>query len=171
MGGAGEFGHIVVQPDGPLCGCGQRGCLEAISSRTAISMQLASFSIRGRMPIIAEAANGNLKKIKSGIIAKAYNSGDKDVKNIVHHAAKYLGVGMANLVNCFNPEAVILGGGLIEALPEPFTSISADVMRKSAMEVWEKMLMSKKLNWAMTQSLWAQLNSQEKPVLFKILRA
>lgn len=133
MGGAGEFGHIVVQPDGPLCGCGQRGCLEAISSRTAISMQLASFSIRGRMPIIAEAANGNLKKIKSGIIAKAYNSGDKDVKNIVHHAAKYLGVGMANLVNCFNPEAVILGGGLIEALPEPFTSISADVMRKSAM--------------------------------------
>ena len=133
MGGAGEFGHIVVQPDGPLCGCGQRGCLEAIASRTTISMQLASFSIRGRMPIIAEAANGNLKKIKSGLIAKAYNAGDEDVKAIVHHAAKYLGVGMANLVNCFNPEAVILGGGLIEALPEPFTSISAKVMRESAL--------------------------------------
>ncbi|MCH2207952.1 MAG: ROK family protein [Lentisphaerales bacterium] len=133
MGGAGEFGHIIVQPDGPLCGCGQRGCLETLSSRTAISMQLASFSIRGRIPMIAEAANGNLKKIKSGLIAKAYNSGNKDTKTIVHHAAKYLGVGMAGLVNCFNPEAVILGGGLIEALPEPFTSISAKVMREQAM--------------------------------------
>ena len=132
-GGAAEFGHMVVQPDGPLCGCGQRGCLEAISSRTAISMQLASFSIRGRMPIIAEAADGDLKKIKSGLIAKAYNSGDEDVKDIVHHAAHYLGVGLANLVNCFNPEAVILGGGLIEALPAPFTSISADIMRERSL--------------------------------------
>jgi glucokinase len=132
-GGAGEFGHIIVQPDGPLCGCGQRGCLEAISSRTAISMQLASFSIRGRMPIIAEAADGNLKKIKSGLIAKAYNAGDEDVKTIVDYAAHYLGIGMTSLVNCFNPEAIILGGGLIEALPEPFMTISAGLMKSSAM--------------------------------------
>ncbi|MCM8530111.1 MAG: ROK family protein [Lentisphaeraceae bacterium] len=132
-GGAAEFGHIIVQPDGPLCGCGQRGCLEAISSRTAISMQLNSFSIRGAIPIVAEHANGNLKKIKSGLIAKAYNSGNDIVKEIVDHAATFLGIGMASLVNCFNPQAIILGGGLIEALPEPFLKISAKKMAESAM--------------------------------------
>ncbi|EDM29519.1 probable transcription repressor [Lentisphaera araneosa HTCC2155] len=134
-GGAGEFGHIIVQPDGPLCGCGQRGCLEAISSRTALSQQILSFAVRGRVPLVIDEAKGNLKKVKSGLIARAYNSGDEDVQAIVDYAARYLGVGMSNLVNSFNPEAIILGGGLIEALPEPFLKISTKVMREKAMGV------------------------------------
>jgi len=132
-GSAGEFGHMIVQPDGPLCGCGQRGCLEAIVSRTAISQQIASFVHRGRIPIVAEAAGSKLKKIKSGLIARAYNDGDEDVAAIVQHAAKYLGVGLANLVNAFNPEAVIIGGGLVEALPGPLLTISTRVMKEMAM--------------------------------------
>ena len=135
LGGAAEFGHILVQPDGPLCGCGQRGCLEAIASRTALSQQILSFAVRGRIPLVIEEAKGNLKKVKSGLIARAYESEDPDVKEIVHYAAKYLGVGMSNLANCFNPEAIILGGGLIEALPEPFVKISSKVLRKTAMNV------------------------------------
>lgn len=134
-GGAGEFGHIIVQPDGPLCGCGQRGCLEAISSRTALSQQILSFAVRGRVPLVIDEAKGNLKKVKSGLIARAYNSGDEDVQAVVDYAARYLGVGMSNLVNSFNPEAIILGGGLIEALPEPFLKISTKVMREKAMGV------------------------------------
>jgi glucokinase len=134
-GGAGEFGHIIVQPDGPLCGCGQRGCLEAISSRTALSQQILSFALRGRVPMVIAEAKGNLKKVKSGLIARAYNSGDKDVRAIVDYAATYLGIGMSNLVNSFNPEAIILGGGLIEALPKPFIEISTRVMREKAMTV------------------------------------
>ncbi|WDE97474.1 ROK family protein [Lentisphaera profundi] len=134
-GGAGEFGHIVVQPDGPLCACGQRGCLEAIASRTALSQQILSFAVRGRIPMVIEEAKANLKKVKSGLIARAYNSGDPDVKAIIDYAARYLGVGMSNLVNSFNPEAIILGGGLIEALPEPFLEISTRVMREQAMRI------------------------------------
>jgi len=134
-GGAGEFGHIIVQPDGPLCGCGQRGCLEAISSRTALSQQILSFAVRGRVPLVIDEAKGNLKKVKSGLIARAYNSGDEDVQAVVDYAARYLGVGMSNLANSFNPEAIILGGGLIEALPEPFLKISTKVMREKAMGV------------------------------------
>jgi len=134
-GGAGEFGHIIVQPDGPLCGCGQRGCLEAISSRTALSQQILSFAVRGRVPLVIDEAKGNLKKVKSGLIARAYNGGDEDVQAVVDYAARYLGVGMSNLANSFNPEAIILGGGLIEALPEPFLKISTKVMREKAMGV------------------------------------
>jgi glucokinase len=137
-GGAAEFGHIIVQPDGQLCGCGQRGCLETIASRTALSQQILSFAVRGRIPMVIAEAKGNLKKVKSGLISRAYNSGDPDVKEIVHYAARYLGVGMSNLVNCFNPEAVILGGGLIEALPQPFVEISSKVMRETAMNVNSK---------------------------------
>ena len=132
-GGAGEFGHMIVQADGPLCGCGQRGCLEAIASRTALSQQIASFAVRGRIPLVAKEAKGNLKKIKSGLIARAYHSGDPDTREVVHYAARYLGIGMSNLVNAFNPEAVVLGGGLIEALPEPFLQSSTEVMRQTAM--------------------------------------
>jgi len=134
-GGAGEFGHIIVQPDGPLCGCGQRGCLEAISSRTALSQQILSFAVRGRVPLVIDEAKGNLKKVKSGLIARAYNGGDEDVQAVVDYAARYLGVGMSNLANSFNPEAIILGGGLIEALPEPFLKLSTQVMREKAMGV------------------------------------
>lgn len=134
-GGAGEFGHIMVQPDGPLCGCGQRGCIEAISSRTALSQQILSFALRGRIPMVIAEAKGNLKKVKSGLIARSYNSGDEDVQAIVDYSARYLGVAMANLANTFNPESIILGGGLIEALPEPFLRISSQEMRDKAMGI------------------------------------
>jgi glucokinase len=132
-GSAGEIGHVVIQPDGPLCGCGQRGCIEAIASKTAIAKEAAALVTRGKAPIIAEGAGTKLDNIRSGILSKAYASGDPDIKEVVHHAARFLGMAMANLVNIFNPEAIVLGGGVVEAMPEPFLEVSGGVMREQAM--------------------------------------
>ncbi len=132
-GSAGEVGHMIVQPDGPLCGCGQRGCIEAIASKTAIAKEAVALVSRGKAPVIADNAGTDIRDIKSGVLAKAYDSGDPDIKEVIHYAARYLGTHMANLVNVFDPEVILLGGGIIEAMPKPFLSISTEAMKEHAM--------------------------------------
>ncbi len=112
-----EIGHIVVEPDGRLCGCGHRGCLETVSSRLAIAAEAASAVYRGEAPILAKLAGTDLAAIKSGTLAKAIKSGDKAVESIVRHAARRLGEAIGHAVNLLAPDVVVLGGGLVEAMP------------------------------------------------------
>lgn len=116
-GAAGEVGHMTVQLDGPYCGCGKRGCLEAVASRIAIAEQVAALAEREDAPFIREKCGSNLKKIKSGIIAEAIQAGEKMVEGVVRRAAYYVGMAAGNLINIISPEAVVLGGGLVEAMP------------------------------------------------------
>jgi len=114
---AGEVGHMTVIPqDGPRCGCGNRGCLEAVASRSAIVRRIASEIDRGRKSVVTDLCDGDVSRIRSRIIAEAYREGDKLVRRVIDDACEYLGIGVANLVNVLNPEAVIFGGGLMEAL-------------------------------------------------------
>jgi glucokinase len=116
-GMAGEVGHMVVVPeDGPKCGCGNRGCLEAVASRTAIVRRIVNEIEDGRKSVVKELCDGDLKRIRSRILATAYREGDELVREVLHEAADYIGMGAANLINVLNPQAVILGGGVIEAL-------------------------------------------------------
>lgn len=125
-----EIGHIPLLPEGPLCGCGQRGCLEAVASRLAISASAASAAYRGEAPNLQALAGTDLSNIRSGALAEAIKAGDKVVEEIVRNAAGWLGVGVVTLVNLLAPDVVVLGGGLVEAMPtiyvEEVTKVAQD---------------------------------------------
>lgn len=119
-GTAGEVGHIVIQAGGRICGCGARGCLEAYASRTAITKAIMAEIHHGRPSILADDAARQLKEgetiIRSGILADAIKQKDELVIEMVTEAAEYLGYGLASVMNFYNPDAIILGGGVIEAI-------------------------------------------------------
>lgn len=115
-GTAGEIGHLIVQRGGALCACGQRGCLEAYASRSAMARDLVMLANVGQAPTVRAAAGTRLKAVKSGVIARAAEAGELAVRAVVEQAADYLGVAIANCVNLLSPEVVVLGGGLVEKL-------------------------------------------------------
>ncbi len=117
-GSAGEIGHMTIEVNGPFCGCGKRGCLEAVASRIAIAEQVAALAARHDAPYIFENCGTDLANIRSSSLAKAIEAGDKKVEAVVRKAAYYIGIAVGNLVNVLSPEAVVLGGGLVEAMKE-----------------------------------------------------
>jgi glucokinase len=111
-GGAGEVGHMTVLPNGPLCGCGNRGCLEALSSGTAIAREGQDLVNRGVPTLIAELVKDAPYSVTAKDVVDAMQQGDAFATEIVIQAMHYLGIGMANLANLFNPELIVIGGGL-----------------------------------------------------------
>ena len=132
-GSAGELGHMVVQTDGRRCGCGGYGCWETVASKTAIARDLVMLAMTGQSPTLAEKGGTEIRNIKSGVIAKAVDAGEEAVIDVVNRAAHFLGVGLANVVNIFDPEVIILGGGLVDKLGKPFVEIADRTMRARAM--------------------------------------
>lgn len=118
---AGEVGHIIVKSDGPRCGCGNLGCLEAVASRTAITRQLRKAILKhGKTSILLNLNGGNLDLIRSSTLAKAVRRGDKLTAKVMRRTQKYLGIGVASIINFLNPEMIVLGGGVIEAMGDGF---------------------------------------------------
>ena len=131
---AGEIGHIIVQEGGPKCGCGNRGCLEALASRTAMTKQLRNAIIKkGKKSVIKNLTDGDLEQIRSGTLAKALRSKDKLTLKIFKETTKYLGVGIGSIVNFLNPEMIVLGGGVVEALDEDFIKAIRKASKKYAL--------------------------------------
>jgi glucokinase len=116
-GTAGEIGHTVVQYNGRFCGCGGRGHLEAYASRTALTKVLFAEMARGRPTKLRELLKPDDTTIRSKLLARSVDEGDELVIEAVDEAADYLGAGLGSLASFYNPTRVILGGGLIEALP------------------------------------------------------
>ena len=112
-----EIGHMQVDSNGLLCGCGKRGCLETIASRLAIAGQAAIAAYRGQAPALYAAAGYDLSKMKSGVLSASVAAGDAVIEDILRHAARILGKGIANVVNLIAPDIILLGGGLVEAMP------------------------------------------------------
>ncbi len=117
---AGEIGHMVIEVNGPKCGCGNRGCFEALASRTAIFRKIQSAVKDGQKTILTDMLGPELSDMRSGDLRKAIRKGDKFVEKVVEEAAEYAGIGVANLINILNPEIVVVGGGVIEALENEF---------------------------------------------------
>ena len=117
---AGEVGHTVILPDGPLCGCGKRGCLEALASRTAIERDVRAALDAGRPSILAQLILADNNRLTSGTIKLALEQGDDLMTEVVSRAQYYLGLLAGNLVNILDPEMIVFGGGVIEALGESF---------------------------------------------------
>ncbi len=118
---AGEIGHIIVKAGGPRCGCGTRGCLEAIASRTAMTRQFQRAILKkGKKSVLSELTGGDLGAIRSGVLAKAVRLNDKLTLKVFRKVTKYLGIGIGSIVNFLNPEMIVLGGGVVEALDDTF---------------------------------------------------
>lgn len=114
---AGEIGHMIVDANGPRCGCGNFGCLEAVASRTAITKALQKAILKkGQKSRLLKLNGGKLDQIRSQAIAKAVKRGDKPTVKVMQRAGKYLGISVASIVHFLNPEMIVFGGGVIEAM-------------------------------------------------------
>jgi glucokinase len=128
-----EIGHVEVMPEGPLCGCGARGCLEAVASRLAISAAAAQAAYRGQAPHLLEAAGTDLREIRSGALKASVAGGDEAVERILREAAQLIGRAVAGVVNLLTPDTVVLGGGLVEAMPKLMVEEVSQAARSRAM--------------------------------------
>jgi glucokinase len=114
LGGAGELGHMTVDANGPLCGCGNTGCLEMLASGRAVERDAISRLKKGEKSILFDMANSNVASITAEQVGEAARNGDHLAVEVIKRAAYYLGIGMVNAVNIFNPEMVVCGGGMAE---------------------------------------------------------
>ncbi|RJQ50274.1 MAG: ROK family protein [Nitrospiraceae bacterium] len=112
---AGEVGHMTLKPDGPECNCGNRGCLEALSSGTAIAKRAKEEVGENPSSLILKVAEGGKNTIDAEVVFRAADLGDTVACRIIDEALFYLGIGIGNLITAFSPETVILGGGLTGA--------------------------------------------------------
>ena len=115
---AGEIGHMVIEVNGPKCGCGNRGCFEALASRSAIFREIQAAVKDGQETLLTDMLGKDLRDMRSGDLRKAIRRGDKLTTKAVEAAAEFAGIGVANLINVLNPEIVVIGGGVIEALAD-----------------------------------------------------
>jgi len=111
-GSAGEIGHTTVDINGPRCSCGNVGCLELLASGAAIAREAAKRISQGDRSSLSEIMAGRIENITAEKVSLAAQSGDSLALEVIAVAAGYLGVGIANLVNIFNPEVIIIGGGV-----------------------------------------------------------
>ncbi len=111
-GSGGEIGHMTIDVNGPRCPCGNTGCLEVLASGTAISRDAIGRVTRGEKSSLVEMVGGKVDDISAEKVGSAARAGDRLSLDVIATAAAYLGVGLVNLTNIFNPEMVVLGGGV-----------------------------------------------------------
>ncbi|MDQ2754718.1 MAG: ROK family protein [Actinomycetota bacterium] len=112
---AGEFGHVVVDPHGPLCPCGRRGCWERFASGSGLGLLGREAAMAGQADRVAALAGGDPEAVRGEHVSIAAAEGDEAAVSIMGRFAWWVGLGLANLANIFDPELLVLGGGLIDA--------------------------------------------------------
>ena len=114
-GTVGELGHTMIDPDGPQCGCGNCGCLEAYASGPAIAAMGIKAVKQGRTTLIGELVAYDLNKITPQVIAEAANKGDLIAREIYDYAGKLIGIAAVNISLAVGPERIVIGGGVASA--------------------------------------------------------
>lgn len=112
IGTAGEIGHMTIEVNGPRCNCGNTGCWETLASGSALARQAVQHIKQGSQTSILNYANGDLGKVTAQVIQTAAEHGDSLAQELIAELGYYIGVGLANLINIFNPELIVIGGGL-----------------------------------------------------------
>ncbi|MBA7483000.1 MAG: ROK family protein [Dehalococcoidia bacterium] len=131
---AGELGHITIVTNGRKCHCRNRGCLEAYAGGWAIgerAQETAHSDLKSGQPLITSA--GSIDQITAATVSEAYKSGDPMAKQIVEETALYLAAGLVAMANAFNPCLIVMGGGVIQGLPE-YIPMAEHIVRLNALE-------------------------------------
>ncbi|MFP6585056.1 MAG: ROK family glucokinase [Candidatus Hydrogenedentota bacterium] len=126
-GTAGEIGHIKVQRDGRSCGCGSKGCLESYASVSGMVRTAREGLDGGADSVLRESCNSDLDTLSGKMISEAAANGDAFAQSVIHETGIWLGIGIGSLINLFNPEKVVLCGGMIaagDALFDPVRQIA-----------------------------------------------
>lgn len=130
-GGAGEIGHTTIDPAGPVCGCGNHGCLEALASGTAMARRAREVIAGGGGLSILGAAGGQPNNVTAKTVATAAAGGDPEALAILADAGRALGIGVANVINLLNPGLIILGGGAMKTGPSLWQAMEGEVRRRA----------------------------------------
>ena len=128
-----EVGYLQVASEGPLAGAGPPGTLEGLASRLAISAEAAKAVYRGQAPHLRELAGTDISRIRSSMLAKSIALGDKVIEQIVSRAAEQVGRGIGSLINILAPDVVVLGGGLVEAMPRLYLEAVSHGLKKTVL--------------------------------------
>jgi len=139
-GFAGEFGHITIDNTSDIqCSCKKYGCLEALASGKAIAITAQSRLARGQSSLLNEMCGGDLNKVTTKMVADAARDGDELALNVFTRAMEYIGLGISNMINIFNPELIVIGGGVSMAGDIFFNTIrevvSRNVMQPTSRQV------------------------------------
>lgn len=133
-GSAGEFGHITVDENGPLCSCGNNGCLETVASCAAIIQAVQTALEQGIDSKIRDLVNGDLDRISIELIAQAATDNDSLAFRVLQKAASYIAIGLADLVNLLNPRVMIFGGALFRAVPQLLSDPLRRIIKQRSLE-------------------------------------
>lgn len=125
-GAAAEFGHTVVDPDGPRCTCGLRGCLEQLASGTAIARMAREAAAEDETTSMIAFA-GSVEDISAEHVARAGRELDETARNVLRRAGTALGIGLSNVANVFDPQLIVLGGSVVAA-GEPYLGPARDTL-------------------------------------------
>jgi len=128
---AGELGHTTIEANGRRCGCGNYGCLEAYASGPAIAMRAREALEGGDASLLPGLVGGDLSKLTAAMVYKAAAEGDQIASDVVKDTARFLGIGVANVLNVFNPDVVVLAGGVAQAGDSLFVPLRAEVRRRA----------------------------------------
>ncbi len=145
LGAAGEIGHMTIIPDGPPCGCGNRGCLETLFSGPALAGQGVRLVRSGQAPKLYEMVGGDFGKVTPKEMGQAAEAGDAMVREVIVRHAEYLGIGVANLVTALDPDLVVLGGGVAEMGALLFDTVRETVKKRVVMVPTDRLRIERSL--------------------------
>jgi predicted NBD/HSP70 family sugar kinase len=141
-GTSGEIGHITVMPGGPLCHCGNRGCLEAVASGAAIASQGKRLMKTRRSSKLRALAQGDEDRVDAKLVFEACGLGDRDAAAIVDTAAEYIGIGLSMAVNVLDPGRIVLCGGLMKSHPWFYDKINASIQKHKMHQADRRLVVS-----------------------------
>jgi glucokinase len=133
-GCAGELGHMIIQETGPACPCGRHGCLESLASGTAIARMARDRLREWEKSVLTDLVSGAIDEVTAEHVSMGARHGDPLCLDVVTAAAHYLGIGLGNIVNIFNPQMIILGGG-VSAMGEMFLNPTRKAMKVHAFKL------------------------------------
>jgi glucokinase len=128
---AGEIGHMTIDSTGRRCKCGNYGCLEAYASGPAIAARAVEGVEAGADTSLPDYVKGDLRQITAQVVYEAAHDGDEYAREVVHDTAKVLGAGVANIINIFNPQVVVICGGVTLAGDQLFVPLRSEVKRRA----------------------------------------
>jgi glucokinase len=128
---AGEIGHMTIDSNGRRCKCGNYGCLEAYASGPAIAARAVEGIEAGADSTLPRLVGGDLRQVTAQLVYDAAQAGDEFALEVVRDTAKFLGAGVANIINIFNPQVVVICGGVTRAGDKLFVPLRGEVKRRA----------------------------------------
>ena len=145
-GFAGEFGHVSINMDGLQCGCGGNGCFELYASGTALNRRMKNDMENGIKSLAFESIGYDSSKLNGKILSDAAAQGDDYAITMLRQEGRYIGAGLSNLINLFDPDVIVLAGGIIKASKWYWTDMMNEIKRRACFEVDESIIRISELN-------------------------